>query len=168
MKVFTQSEIKISWPAGLQKPEHVNASALVGITICRVKAKKFAWSNTPYKWTVSCNVFVASSRHLHIVQSGPLYSALVWEVDVSSRHIQFPGVIRRGPNGVSCNFATKNQNRLRDKMQGKLSCVIRPLPTVLFCSLLNNDEMTREVWGGSISTCLVMKNICFHWCDWFL
>ena len=151
MKAFTQSEIKISWPAGLQKPGHVNASALVGITICRVKAKKFAWSNTPYKWTVSCNVFVASSRQA-----------------VSSRHIQFPGVIRRGPNGVSCNFATKNQNRLRDKMQGKLSCVIRPLPTVLFCSLLNNDEMTREVWGGSISTCLVMKNICFHWCDWFL
>ena len=145
--VFAQSEIKTSWPAGLQKPGHVNASALVGITICRVKTKKFAWCNTLYKWTVSCNVFVASSRHLHIVQSGPL-PALVWEVDVSSRHIQFPGVIRGGPNGVSCNFATKNQNRLRDKMQGKLSCVIRPLPTVLFCSLLNNDEMTREVWGG--------------------
>ena len=47
--VFTQSEIKISWPAALQKPGHVNASALVGITICRVKAKKFAWCNTPYK-----------------------------------------------------------------------------------------------------------------------
>ena len=108
--VFAQSEIKTSWPAGLQKPGHVNASALVGITICRVKAKKFAWCNTLYKWTVSCNVFVASSRHLHIVQSGPLYSALVWEVDVSSRHIQFPGVIRRGPNGVSCYFATKHQN----------------------------------------------------------
>jgi len=41
--VFTQSEIKISWPAALQKPGYVNASALVGITICRVKAKKIAW-----------------------------------------------------------------------------------------------------------------------------
>ena len=64
---------------------------------------------------------------------------------VGGRRLLETGVVRRGPNGVSCNFATKNQNRLRDKMQGKLSCVIRPLPTVLFCSLLNNDEMTREV-----------------------
>ena len=28
--VFTQSEMKISWQAALQKPGYVNASALVG------------------------------------------------------------------------------------------------------------------------------------------
>ena len=31
------------------KPGYGNASALVGITICRFKAQKFAWCNTLYK-----------------------------------------------------------------------------------------------------------------------